>query len=438
MSAEPDVLVVGAGAAGIAAARRLAALGRSCRVLEAGARVGGRAVTDTSLGAPLDLGASWLHEAEHNPLTPLAQGLGFTLHDSGRRVRDLLLTAAGRPATPAERAAWAAAVDAFDAAAEARARQGGPDGPLSEAAPRGGPWDATAAHWLAEMINAAPAEETSLQDYVATWLDGWNPQVAEGVGSLLARLAEGLPVTLGAPVRRLRWDGPGVMPGVVAEGEFGTLRARAAIVTVSTGVLAAGGIAFDPPLPAEVEEAIAGLPLGLLSKVALRAAGGERFGLGPFARLGRQVAGPGDGPMSWMLWPFGRDHAVGFLGGDRAWALEREAPAAAAAAAREELARYVGAAQVARVFGPEGRGMAGQTVVTRWGSDPLFLGAYSHARPGCAGARAVLGGAALAGGRLRFAGEACHPRYAATVGGAWDSGEAAALAVHGALGPRAA
>lgn len=424
----PDVLVVGAGAAGIAAARRLRGLGRRVAVLEAGPRIGGRVATDHALGAPLDLGASWLHEAEHNPLTPLAQGLGFTLHDTGRRRRDLLLTAAGRPATPEERAAWEAAVDAFEAAAERAAADGGLDRPLAEAVPRGGPWDATASHWLAAMINAAEAERTSLHDYVATGLGGWNPQVKEGVGTLLERLAEGLPVTLSAPVRRLRWGA-----GVAAEGPRGILQARAAIVTVSTGVLAAGGIAFDPPLPAPVREAIHGLPLGLLSKVALRASTeAGRLGLRDFARLGRQVAGPGDSPMSWMLWPFGRDMAVGFLGGERAWALAREPDPDAAheAAAREELARYFGAAAVARAF-PQG---PGQAVVTRWGKDPLFLGAYSHAAPGCAGARAALRDAALADGRLRFAGEACHARYAATAGGAWSSGEHAAEAVHAALG----
>ncbi len=113
MTDSPDVLVIGAGSAGIAAARRLRALGRAVLVLEAGPRVGGRVATDHSLGAPLDLGASWLHEAEHNPLTPLAQALGFTLHDTGRRKRDLLLTAAGHPATPEERAAWDAAVAAY-------------------------------------------------------------------------------------------------------------------------------------------------------------------------------------------------------------------------------------------------------------------------------------------------------------------------------------
>jgi monoamine oxidase len=420
---EPEILIIGAGAAGIAAARRLQSLGRRALLLEAGTRVGGRAHTLHVLGAPLDLGASWLHEAEHNPLTPLAQARRFTLHDTGRRRRDLLLAAGGRPAAPEERAAWEKAVEAFEEAAEAAAADGGPDRPLSASVPSGGPWDATASHWLAAMINAAEAEETSLQDYVATGLGGWNPQVKEGLGTLLEALAKKLPVVSHWRVDRLEW-GSG---GVTVAGPSGRLRAGAAIVTVSTGVLAAGAIAFDPALPADVRRSIAGLPLGLLTKVAFRASSeAGRLGLRDFARLGRQVENPDDGPMSWMLWPFGRDHVIGFIGGRRAWALSREGLTATEAAARAELARYFGAEVVACAF-PE------PALVSRWGGDPLFLGAYTHARPGQAGARAVLRDAALAGGRLRFAGEACHTRYAATVGGAWLSGEHAADAVHAVL-----
>jgi monoamine oxidase len=418
---DADVLVVGAGAAGIAAARRLRALGRSCLVLEAGTRVGGRAHTDA---AGLDLGASWLHVAEHNPLTPLARALGFTLHDDGRRRRNLLL-AHGHPATPEDRADYDAACNAWEAAAEARAAHGGPDIPLAEAVPRGGPWDATAAHWFGAIINGIEASRSSLQDYVATTLEGQNLQVREGIGTLLARLAEGLPLRLGTPVLR-------IAEGMVAETPAGTVRGRAVIVTISTGVLAgdpategAGGIRFDPPLPAEVQAAIAGLPLAPVMKVALRVAGEERLGLRPFARLGRMVEGPEDRPVSWMLWPFGRPWAVGYLGGRLAESLADAG--AAEAAARAELARYFGADTVARCF-PDA------ATVAHWPADPLFRGGYSYARVGAAGARAVLAGAVLAEGRLRFAGEACHTRYAGTVGGAWSSGEQAAEVTHAGLG----
>jgi monoamine oxidase len=422
-----DVAVVGAGAAGIAAARTLREAGLSCVVLEASGRLGGRAYTDTeSLGAPFDQGASWLHDAENNRLTPIARRQGFTLHEEpGRRRRDILLVG-DRPATPEERAAHDAAAEAWEDAAERRAAQGGPDIPLSEAVPRGGPWDATVEHWFGAVISGVEARRDSLHDYVATALSGRNPQVREGFGALVARQAEGLRVATGWPVVTVRTGGPG--GAVTLEGPRGRVRTRGCVVTVSTGVLAAGAVRFDPPLPPEVEAAVAGLPQGLLSKVALRAAGADRLDLPAFGRLGRRVEGEGDRPASWVCWPFGRDHAIGYIGGEAAWELAREGPEAANAYARAELARYFGAARVERAFRPG-------AVATRWAEDPLFRGAYSHARVGQAGARTVLRDAAVADGRLRFAGEACHERYAGTVGGAWESGARAARALAEALAP---
>ena len=116
---DPDVLVIGAGCAGIAAARALAARGRSCVVLEGGARVGGRAFTEVeSLGVPFDHGASWLHQAADNPLTPLARALDVPLLDHDG-LRERRLFAFGRFATTAERQAFAAAEDGFWTAIEA-------------------------------------------------------------------------------------------------------------------------------------------------------------------------------------------------------------------------------------------------------------------------------------------------------------------------------
>lgn len=426
-----DVAVVGAGAAGIAACRALVGLGLRPIVLEASSRVGGRAFTDTaSLGAPFDQGAVWLHDADNNPLTPIAEALGFTLHEyAGRRRRRDILLDDGRPATDADRAAHDAAFDAWEEAAERRAAAGGPDIPLAEAVPRGGRWDATAAWWFGDMISGVDPRRFSLRDYVDTAIGGRNPELREGFGTLVARQAAGLPIARNSPVERVATGG---LRGAVAlDGPRGRLRARACIVTVSTGVLASGGVRFDPELPQAVRDAVAGVPQGLLSKVALRAAGADRLGLPEFGRLGRRVEREGDRPASWVLWPFGRDHAIAYIGGDAAWHLSREGPEAADAFARAELARYFGAARVAAAFRPG-------AVVTRWGEDKLFLGAYSHAAVGRAGARAVLRDALVADGRLRFAGEACHERYAGTVGGAWESGERAARAVAETLGQIAA
>lgn len=411
---DPDVLVIGAGCAGIAAARELAARGRTCVVLEAGARVGGRAFTESaSLGLPFDHGASWLHQADDNPLAPLARALGLPLLDHDT-LRDRRLFARGRFATAADRAEFAAAEDAFWTAIDAAARDGAPDRPADRAAPRGGRWDATIAHWEGAQICAAELHRMSLHDLAATALDGPNLILREGIGGLVARLAEGLPVRLGARVDRLHWGAR----GVVAEGAFGGLAARAAIVTASNGVLAAGGIGFDPPLPEATQAAIHDLPMGLLTKVAFRADHPDAPDLPPFASLRRAVEAPDDRPMSFLSRLFHDPLLVGFCGGERAWEMLHDAPALEAAA-RDEIAG---------IFGARAAAALGRATVTRWGEDPLFRGAYTHAVPGAQAARRVLG-TPLADGRLGFAGEATHPRFAATVAGAWLSGTQAARAV---------
>ena len=416
---DPDILVLGAGAAGIAATRECARLGLACTVLEARGRVGGRAHTDlAALGAPFDLGATWLHAAGSNPLTPLARSLGFrTLdHDAtGTRRRRV----AGGWATPAQDAAFDAAYDAWLDALRAAPPE--PDPSVAEFAPRGGEWDATIAAWEGPTIAAAELRQLGLRDFLRNQLAPPNLLVERGQGTLLTALAEGLPVALGTPVTRLSWGARGVR----AEGPRGTLAARAAIVTLPAGVLAGDGVRFDPPLPADTEAALDGLPMGLLSKVGLRATGADRLDLPPLTGLDRQV-GEGEARMTFVAWPFGRAHLEGFVGGDLAWALEREGPGALAAHALDELVRLFGG-RARRAVTADGALESG------WGADPWSRGAYSHARPGMAAARATLG-RPLAGGRLVFAGEHCHETLAGTLGGAWESGVLAARRVASARG----
>lgn len=402
---DPDVVVVGAGCAGIAAARALVAAGKSCVVLEAGDRVGGRAYTASLAGAPFDHGATWLHQAQENPLTPF---LGEHIDHDAVRGRHLHL--GDRFATRAELADYARALDAFEAAIVGASSE--PDRAVSEVVPRGGRWDATIAHWLGSQINAAELSRISLRDYVAVDLEGPNLLPREGLGALVARLAEALPIRLSHAVTQLRWDGP----GVTAEGAWGTLRAAAAIVTVSTGVLAAGGIRFAPALPVQTLDAIHGLPLGLLTKYGFRATSDDRLGMPPFHSARRALGPEVRTAMSWIFWPFDRDQVFGFVGGERAWELAQEGEAATEAAVRADFAA---------LFGARGAAVLGEAVITDWGTNPLFRGSYTHARPGHHESRALMS-QPLGGGRLRFAGEACHSRFAGTVAGAWLSGEAAA------------
>ncbi|PWS38034.1 amine oxidase [Falsiroseomonas bella] len=406
-----DILVIGAGAAGIAAARAATAAGRRVRVLEARHRIGGRALTDTSLGLPFDLGATWLHDAEHNPLTALARGFGVPLADSDALRREITFIG-GRQADAAEVAAYDAAWERFEPAIRARAAAPGPDIAAAEAAPRGGPWDATVAAWQGRVIAAWPLEEIGLADFAATLLSGANLLPRGGLGALVARLGDGLPITPGAPVERLRWGGT----EAVAEGAFGTLRARAVVCTLPTTLLADGSLRFEPALPAEVIQAAHDLPLGAAIKVALAAAGAERLGLPDHASTDRMVA-PGEDLIPITFWPQGQPIASAWIGGPTALVVARDGPAAAEALVREEIAQRLGGAAPG-AFRPG-------ALVSGWITDPWVRGAYSHARIGAAGARPVLA-TPLAGGRLCFAGEACHPTLAGTVGGAWISGERAA------------
>jgi monoamine oxidase len=427
-ASEADVVVVGAGVAGLSAAAALRETGLRCAVLEAGGRIGGRAWTarPTALGgAPFDHGASWLHAAARNPLVPIARRHGDPLIDSDA-VRSRRTVVDGRFASEEELAAYDRAEARFQAAMEARLAAGGPDVSLGEAADplRDDPWTATVEAWEAPVIAAADARALSLRDWHDNLLEGGNLAIGGGLGAFVARRLGPMAgdVALSAPATRIAWDRPGA---VRVETPRGTVQAASCVVTVSTGVLAAGRIAFDPPLPVPVREAIDALPMGLLTKIALRAAGVDRLGLPGNCGIDRRLGRAGEPMMPVIAWPFGMDHLIGFVGGAAAWDLAHGGAAAALDFARAELRRMFGARA--------DRALAADGLVTDWGTDPRFLGAYAYARPGHAAARRRLA-QPLAGGRLVFAGEACHAGLAGTVGGAFLSGREAAG--HAALAAR--
>lgn len=394
------VIVVGAGVAGLAAAQALRAAGVTVTVLEAADRIGGRAWTthpELLDGAAFDHGASWLHAAQRNPLADLARQAGVTLIDSdAERVRRLFV--AGRAATPVEIDAYQAAWNRMESLAPPAE-----DTTLLALMDADDPWTPTIAHWEGAIIAAADADLLSAQDWRMNVLDGPNLGVPGGLGTLIGALLGG-PVKVGTPVQSVRWDGPGVM----VETARGTVQGAACIITVSTGVLAADAIRFTPALPEAVQRAVHGLPMGLLSKVALPG----RVDLPDNTSLLRQLA-PGGAGMNFIANPRGAGHVLGFMGGRTAWALagdDRAADDYARAELRHMLPQSMGA----------------EAVVTGWGTDPWSRGAYAYARPGQAGGRRVLAETMLAG-RILFAGEAARTDgLAGTVGGAYLSGQAAA------------
>ena len=415
-----DVVVIGAGLAGLGAATALRQAGRRAVVLEAADRIGGRAWTahPPELGGIwFDMGAVWLHNAETNPLVPIAQAAGETLlrSDELRRERTFVGT---REATRDEYADFAAAWDRYEVKAGALLREVD-DAPLAVVARAlpDDPWAVTVETWEGPIICCASADELSLRDWHTNVLSGSNLVPDGGIGAFVARqLGKGLDIRLRTPASRVTWGGPGVQ----VETPAGTITARSAIVTVSTGVLSAGGIRFDPPLPPATQAAIHAMPMGLAMKVALRATSEDRLGLPLHCSLDRQVKRSGDPTMAFQCWPYKRDYIQGWIGGPAAWDLARAGDAAALDFALGQLRSVLGS-RVDRVF------TDGSHLVTHWETDPLIRGAYSFVHPGDAGARAALG-TPLADGRLVFAGEACHSGMTGTVAGAWISGQDAARA----------
>ncbi|WP_336487629.1 flavin monoamine oxidase family protein [Methylobacterium nigriterrae] len=407
------VIVVGAGAAGLAAAAFLGRAGHAFVLIEARGRIGGRAFTDRSLGpdAAFDAGAQYIHWAERNPWRAVAERAQARIGADSGWARTLLID--GRPATEAERSARRAGFAALDALL---APIDATDRSVREAAQAGGPDAAQAAASLTRMSLGEEPERVSVADYARLWsgVDLW----VDGYGDLVARHHADLPVSLDTRATAIDWSGT----GVAVETSRGSLAGAAVIVTVPVGVLRSGAVRFTPTLPVTAAEALDGLGMGAYTKIALR--------LDP-ARLDIREVGDAvsvarresrDLTMYLEMAPFDRPLAVANLGGDGARALCEAGEAAAIAEATDRLAAILG--NRAREAVTAGR-LAG------WWNDPLAHGAYSIARPGRAEARLAL--RRPVADRVFFAGEALGEGGAMTVGGATLDGERAAAAVLRAL-----
>jgi monoamine oxidase len=397
-----DVVVVGAGAAGIAALRRLKETGLDAVALEARERVGGRAHTViTSAGFPVDCGAGWVHSADENVLAGPIEQAGFTLD---RTPPHWMKQAFNQDFSAEDQRAYREAFNALDRRLEAAA-QGGLDRPASDLFEPASRWNPLL-DAFSSFYNGAEFESVSVLDYAAYDDSGVNWRVAEGYGAAVAHFADLSRIVTDCPVTTIHRSG--------SELRFDTARgritARAAIVAVPTPVLAQGRLAFSPDLPGKAEAA-AGLPLGLADKVFLKLAKPDAVPVEGhlFGRSDRTEIG------SYHLRPFGRSYVEVYLGGRWAQALESEGPGAPAAFAAEELGRLLGS--------DFRRGLT-TLAETHWASDPWSLGSYSHALPGHAGDRAIL--AAPAEDRIFFAGEATSAHFYSTVHGAWESGLRAA------------
>ena len=427
-----DIVIVGAGVAGLAAATTLRARGHDVIVLEAGNRAGGRARTIVSpkLGhEPADLGASWFHMAAQNPLAKIAHDAGVkTTRFAPQHHLSALRPSAGEDAMPLIDPASREAAEHIFGAAFAHAAELPDRAALDHLLESGAEnfWLPTIANLEGAIISAADLDGLSIHDWQENELDDDNLWPTGGLGRFVA---DHLAAHAGAIDYGRKVEGIDLSAarGVTVSGAWGSVDAKACILTVSTGVLASGAIHITPALPAAHAQALQDLPMGLLSRVVFPASAPEILALQPDTGVDHAIASYGEPAMVFIARPAGAPLVMGHAGGRAAWDLSRQGPAALEDFARNELAAIFGAR--ARAWLPEGAGVS-----SSWGEDAFFLGAYSYGRPGCGDARDALA-QPVAEGRLCIAGEACHRGKAGTVQGAWITGIRAAEHASRAIGP---
>jgi monoamine oxidase len=399
-----DVIVVGAGPAGLAAAMQLKEAGLSVGHVEARDRIGGRTHT-ISVGRRhgIDAGAHWLHARQANPLVKEAKRLGIALNSADKW--PIVIDGEEILGTWGQMKLWRAwrKIDK----AIVRMADDHPDASAGCAYDRSDRWQVLAGELHGTHACGTPLSNVSVSDF-ANALDSEDRFVEGGFGALVAAAGAGATPKLGVSVRRIRQT-PG---GVEAETTAGTMSARTMIVTIPTTLIAGGTIAFDPGLPQEHLEAAHDLPHGAYERLVFT------LGDDPFAEeKDRAVILLNDKNRSFYMLAGGGGHGVHFadFGADEARELAAKGIDAMAEVVEDWLDWQVGSA-AAKSLKP--------LHASRWSGDPLSMGGWSVAKPGKAHQRVAL--RAPVNERIWFAGEATSIEQWGTVGGAWLEGQRAA------------
>ena len=418
--AEKPVIVIGAGLAGLSAARALVDRGLEVEVLEARDRPGGRVWTSRLWpDLPLDLGATWVHGTHDNPLASLADAVGAARLRT-RYGSSLWLAEDGTRLRPG--ASHKPAIAMLDRIRD-EIEEADHDMSLADAVRGSKVWrnaDEADRKRLRKWINTSIEHEYAADwEQISAWyfdvdkdISGPDVLFPQGFDRLLEPLMAGVPIRYGAQVRELTPSGAGVALRL-ADGSV--LHAAHVIVTASLGVLQAGGIGFGAPLKPARAKAIEGLGMGLLNKCYLRF---DRVAW-PNEADWLQWLGPREGEWAeWIDMAHVADVPVllGFNAGAQAAEIERLSDGDTVQAAHEALRCMFGTAFP--------RPIAAQ--ITRWGQDAQALGSYSYNGVGTrTRTRRALAGSDW-DGALVFAGEAAAPRQFGTAHGAMKSGRKAA------------
>jgi monoamine oxidase len=403
-----DIVVIGAGAAGIAAARRIMAANRKVIVVEAAGQIGGRCLTDTAtFDVPFDRGARWMHNPDTNPMIKLARaaGLGISTAPPGQKIR-----IGRRYARAGETEEFLAALVRANRAID-EASRGKADVSCAAVMPKDlGDWAGTTEFVLGANATGKDLKDVSVIDKARAQERNVAIACRQGLGTLIGKLGEEVPLSLSTPASRIGWSNRDVS----VETPSGKIAARAAIITVSSNVLAAGNIKFTPDLPKRQLDAAAKLSLGSYDRIAL-ALQGNPLGLARDDVIIEQSNSTRTALLFGNM--AGSSLCVLDVAGSFGQDLSSQGEPAMVAFAVEWLTK---------LFGSDVAAAVKKSSATRWNAAPFALGAMSVAAPGAQPSRKILTEPI---GCMFLAGEATHETLWGTVGGAWESGERTAETV---------
>ena len=410
------MIVVGAGAAGLAAASAIARANRSVLVLEARERVGGRCWTRRmpGLDIPVELGAEFIHGEAASTHALLAEA-GIAAVDSTREQRHFERGRLRRMSAFAE---------AQRAARRAPALERDVSFDRLLARTRASRRTKSFARMMVQGFDAADPARVSARSIIEEWGEGGSlgasqPRPQGGYGALFDWLAQtvvaaGARLQLDSPVREVQWKRGVVLVRGTSFGRSFAFRGKHAIVTLPLGVLQSKAVRFSPSL--EKRDALRKLASGPVIRVAMR-----------FQRPFWEARAPGTAffhvpeaafPTFWTPLPMRGALLTAWAGGPKAARLT--------GASRDRLvARAV--QSVAAVFGKDVEEQLASALVQDWQADPCSRGGYSYVLVGGMGARERL--AEPLDDTLFFAGEATDADEAGTVAGALRSGQRAAREV---------
>jgi monoamine oxidase len=404
---DADIVVIGAGAAGVAAARRVMAANRRVIVVEAAGQIGGRCLTDTAtFEVPFDRGARWMHNPDTNPMIRLARnaGLDISAAPPGQKIR-----IGRRNARAGETEEFLAALVRANRAIDDASR-GRVDVSCASVLPKDlGDWAGTAEFVLGANATGKDLKDISAMDKARAQERNAAIACRQGLGTLIAKLGEQVPLTLSTPASRISWSNR----DVTVETPAGKIAARAAVITVSSNVLTAGNIRFTPDIPKRQLDAAAKLGLGSYDHIALQLAGN------PLGLARDEIIIEQSNSMRTALL-FANMGSSSLCSIDVAGSFGRDL------SAQGEKAMIAFAVEwLTKLFGSEAGSAVKKSSATRWNAAPFVLGAMSAAIPGGQPSRRVLSEPI---GCMFLAGEATHETLWGTVDGAWESGERAAEA----------